>query len=522
MSQWLYLIKSPYLWLFAAALALRLYRLAANPLWLDEFVVHHVGRQGIDALLTHSAVGPHPPLYYLLQWLLAGGGHFNTEWTWRWPSVLSGSLTVPLLYYLASRVASQRAALLSALLFMIAPSHLFFSQEARPYAFIVLLSALSILVVRQLAADPYHRRSWIMLTLLSLIGLYSSYSYALIITAQFLYLFLIHRPWRPLLLSGALLILAALPLLLTLRRPMGHLITKYAATESLSLIGSIHYLIVLDPLRYGTYWAHRGAPLFVAFLIATALWRIRATDKGLLLYCLIQLLLPLFVMFALLPLWGIKLPPKDAKQLMVLLPALFILIAVALDTLQQREPPWLGRGAAALLVLLLGLSNLAGIQRYWTISKSPEGMAVRVVRENVLPGEGLIVLHYSLAAATDFYLPQLPTYSIKPMAEETPHMLYSRVRYGNGLGEHTETTPFLTLLSHHSHLWLLQHKDHNIPMIYNQLATLCQLEREWDHAPFQVWRFDCTAPPPYPLSAQRSNLKSVNAIGVPASSYSRR
>ena len=81
----------------------------------------------------------HPPLYYALlhAWAaLLGTGPAAL----RLLSLVVGVLTIPLLYLVARRMLSTRAALLAALLLTISPLHVYYSQEVRMYGLVALLS----------------------------------------------------------------------------------------------------------------------------------------------------------------------------------------------------------------------------------------------------------------------------------------------------------------------------------------------------------------------------------------------
>ncbi|MEZ4771368.1 MAG: hypothetical protein R2844_23490 [Caldilineales bacterium] len=130
------------------ALLLRLIGLGSKDLWQDEGTSIYYAQLPLHTLYW-SLCDPHPPGYYLaLRVALALG---RSEWWIRLPSALGGVLAV-LLTYVQARVvlhplpnATPRrvthAALLAAGLVAVSPLHVWYSQEARPYA---LLSALAL------------------------------------------------------------------------------------------------------------------------------------------------------------------------------------------------------------------------------------------------------------------------------------------------------------------------------------------------------------------------------------------
>jgi mannosyltransferase len=85
-----------------------------------------------------------PPLYYALAWLWSQG--FGTaEFGLRSISALAGVATVPVVCLVGVELRGRRAGLLAAALAAVNPMLLWYSQEARAYALLALLCALSLL-----------------------------------------------------------------------------------------------------------------------------------------------------------------------------------------------------------------------------------------------------------------------------------------------------------------------------------------------------------------------------------------
>jgi mannosyltransferase len=85
-----------------------------------------------------------PPLYYALAWLwtqLTGTGEFGL----RSLSALAGVATVPVAYLLGAELRDRRAGLAAAALVAVNPMLLWYSQEARGYALLVLFTSLALL-----------------------------------------------------------------------------------------------------------------------------------------------------------------------------------------------------------------------------------------------------------------------------------------------------------------------------------------------------------------------------------------
>lgn len=94
-----------------------------------------------------------PPLYYALAWLwtqLTGTGEFGL----RSLSALAGVATVPIAYLLGTELRDRRAGLAAAALVAVNPMLLWYSQEARGYALLVLLTSLSLLFFMRALNSP--------------------------------------------------------------------------------------------------------------------------------------------------------------------------------------------------------------------------------------------------------------------------------------------------------------------------------------------------------------------------------
>jgi hypothetical protein len=98
-----------------------------------------------------------PPLYYVLAWLwtrVFGIGAAGI----RSLSALLGTALVPVAFLIARRLGSQRAGLIAALLVAVNPFLVWYSEEARTYALLSLLSALSFWAFIRALDEPSPKR----------------------------------------------------------------------------------------------------------------------------------------------------------------------------------------------------------------------------------------------------------------------------------------------------------------------------------------------------------------------------
>ncbi len=142
----------------ALAALIRFATLDVQSFWQDEAVTVGLVRLGFgDMLRAIPDSESTPPLYYALAWVWSrvfGDGEVGL----RALSALLGTLTVPVVYAIATRLVTSRAGLVAAVLAAVNPLLVWYSQEARAYALLVLLCALSILFFLEVRAQPSGQR----------------------------------------------------------------------------------------------------------------------------------------------------------------------------------------------------------------------------------------------------------------------------------------------------------------------------------------------------------------------------
>jgi hypothetical protein len=175
--------------LFALALALRLFRLDAQSLWLDEGSTWQFTQLPWSALLR-DLFDPTAayPLYHVL--LKAWIGLFgDSEIALRLPSAIAGALAAPVVYLAASELeqfavpssqfpvrdaqppALSHYGLGAALLTALGPFALWYGQEAKVYSLLLLSAALTTwLALRALRTNA--RRDWLLLGAVIVVSLF--------------------------------------------------------------------------------------------------------------------------------------------------------------------------------------------------------------------------------------------------------------------------------------------------------------------------------------------------------------
>jgi 4-amino-4-deoxy-L-arabinose transferase-like glycosyltransferase len=280
--------------------ALRLANLGTHGLWYDEVLTAQV-----RTLSTPGEVfgilqvwGDHTPLAFFVSWAARGLG--GDEWAVRLPYALAGIGAVGALAWLARALLPLRCTILAALLMAAAPFAIYYSQEARPYAFLMLFTALQMLAAYR-AATCGTVWDWTALTLLSILNLYTGYLAIFAAASAYGYAGLstlirtwrerggnkeyggLWRRWALLTLSAGITFLAYVPWLPFLgqflaRRDLGFgrlrgesvtLGDAYALVDSLGLGGPLLVLLVVG--LGGAIWSvvrkrHEGGLLALVWL----------------------------------------------------------------------------------------------------------------------------------------------------------------------------------------------------------------------------------------------------------------
>lgn len=197
----------------ATAAILRFHRLGGQSIWNDEIFTWRAVILPLQEIQPHLH-GVHPPLFFYLTHLTVL--LFGTdEWQLRLISAIAGTLTIGIVHYLGSKYLGSPAGLLAALLLMISPLHLAYSQEARPYALAGLCCVVSAGTFLQLLEQQSFKRAAVFI-LASLALLYAHHWGIFMLLAEGGYLVLFQRrliagEWKYFLLIALSILLGYMP-----------------------------------------------------------------------------------------------------------------------------------------------------------------------------------------------------------------------------------------------------------------------------------------------------------------------
>jgi uncharacterized membrane protein len=162
-------------------LVLRL--IVTRGIWLDEAIsIHEAHLPFRDMMESLQFSDRHPPLHYIVLWLTVRALG-DSEFAVRLPSLIAGTLVIPVLYLLGRELYDRRTGLVAAAFGAVSPLLVWYSQEARMYAFVTLFGLLAVLT--QLWAIRRGRPvDWAAYILATSALLWSHYFGLLLIVAQ--------------------------------------------------------------------------------------------------------------------------------------------------------------------------------------------------------------------------------------------------------------------------------------------------------------------------------------------------
>jgi len=152
---------------------MRFFHLGYQSFWFDEVFSFNMARRSLCSLVGEALRDAvHPPLFYLL--LKPFVTVSDAEWVARLPSALLGVIFVCLLYVAGSDMVNWRVGGVAALIALLSPFHVYYSQETRMYALLMATSLLATwLLYRAASADqPIYWLGYVMALFLGMMTHY--------------------------------------------------------------------------------------------------------------------------------------------------------------------------------------------------------------------------------------------------------------------------------------------------------------------------------------------------------------
>ena len=156
---------------------------AGDQLWYDEIVtlVDSV-RKPLSVIVTHFPSDNGHVFYSVLAHTSIGLGG-DTPFMLRLPAILFGIASIPLIYTMGRRVTTRFEALAGAMLATVAAYHVWFSQNARGYTILLVLTLLSTQLILN-GLKSRSRKPWLLFATVTALAAYTHVSMVLAVVGQ--------------------------------------------------------------------------------------------------------------------------------------------------------------------------------------------------------------------------------------------------------------------------------------------------------------------------------------------------
>jgi mannosyltransferase len=409
------------------AFALRLYRLDAQSIWIDEGISLHLATSTVGEIVANRAANIHPPLYFFLLkgWLALTGVN---SWTARFLSVMASLLQVTAIYAVTQRWLGRPAARIAALLTAFSPLSVIYAQEIRAYAVLPLIYLALLDITHRILAplsganippegtkpSPHRLPTWLFLGAVEVIGLHLHYTTIFLVAyvgAWSLLSLWQGKHWADLrrwLITQLLVGLASLPWLVTILANWGAVQAEATAGTAIAQPPPLDYLLAQVWVFHLTGRAGAlGRPpmrlaseaIFLVLIVLLLFRFINASTRRMTARLVAHWLLPLS---AALLVWIVR-PYSHPRYLSLFTPGLTILAAYLLCPGSKPQIPsqfrhWALRLAFLMSHILLGtslaLTSLLGLGSYFfdpTVAKDDMQGVAHFLEQEAKP-EDLILI----------------------------------------------------------------------------------------------------------------------------------
>jgi hypothetical protein len=400
--------------IFAIAAALRVAYINVPPLWYDENFTLILARLPLDRLIEATAGDVHPPLSYLITWLVYNPASGQAPWMIRLPALLFSLLALYVFDSLCDtlRIPS-RVRFAATVLMAVLPFQIWYAQEGRMYALLQLLVLTTLL--------SGLKRNWILFTLSAAAMLYTQ-NYGVFYLGVIICLLAVNdmRDALNLTVSGILAGMAYLPWAIVITNQMTEIEGRYWIMDAGpgAVLGALYKLFwassMMSEGTLGSYFV-----TFVALILG--FWALLGAKRTTWWIVMGMALAPLFAAWTVSLLWQ---PVLLFRPLIGIAPFLYLMVAWPVEWI---NPQTRNRAAALytacfiLPVFLLGIggyyANIADMKGEGAVSPMLDTLAT--IRENWQAGD---VLYYADDGPMINLMPyaaDLPQYKMPACDERT-------------------------------------------------------------------------------------------------------
>jgi len=385
--------KKVYFWLFLIILlgiGLRFYNLSAESLWTDEMVslMHTQRSNDLEIIDSVTNMELMPPGYFLIldRWINYFG---NSEFSLRFLSVLFDSLSILLVFLIATKLFNKKIGLISAFLLATTMLQIVYAQEARPYSlfgFLVLLSTYLLILAFDNKIKYKKTLLFVLYSIFVTLSLYVNYMalFLIILHLMFLIFFKKNKEIKNFIKSIIFTLIIFIPgfSILKIQALLRHTnlqknLVLRGVPQFLSDFGVGFYLLPLITLTF--------------FLILAYLYLRRNVDwakfnKKMIFFSIISLFLFMVVHIVLLDTFMRSF--ALIRHSFFIVPFIYIGIAILISKFDMKK-------AKLILIVILLFNSFTLFTYYTETTKAPWDKGINFVDKNSLETDTLILLDRS-------------------------------------------------------------------------------------------------------------------------------
>ncbi len=391
--------NKPLFVILGLGLLLRVIAMQGKGLWYDELQsVTHASLPIQDMLSSLQTYDPHPPLYYLQlhYWLKLGTSDFWIKSN----SILTSIIAIISLYFLARKYFNQRTALITGLLFAIAPYAVNYGSEARNYALWMLLVIWIYELNNRVLLGQHKLLSAAGLFLVTIAFLYLHGISFLVLPAIYVHalilLFQRKISFNQLGVWGSVQILVIVAYVPWLQRAWTIGNVTPAVVPGFEDIITTLYIHLLGYCNYLSIWfTDNGLLTWLAICIFTAV-RWPVSRITILAYTFTPALTAIVISYLIRPIWLFR-------GLGLIVPFMILAIAIWLDKLLD-ETTWGKVTSWGMTALTISIFSLALFNQHRTLDYPWDfKQATLFVKMNAQPGETVYLAHERLFWCWNWY-----------------------------------------------------------------------------------------------------------------------
>jgi len=262
------------------ALAARLYGLGHESLWTDELsTIYRSGHESVADVIRRGTISDwHPPGYYLFMhfWMMVFG---DSEVSVRMPSAIAGTISIYFIYVVGRKLYDEKTGIMSSLAAAFSAYHLYYSQEARMYAFLLLFTLICASFMLNITGrlrkgrEPKNR-DIILYSVFAVLAIYTHYFGLLAVGLSFIYMLSVSKyRIRKLVYAGTAIFLCYLPWLPHFQHDASRTeiwiphVTLWAGYNVLISFFQSPVILLISVMLFAYLWKSRSDTIVSAWLL---------------------------------------------------------------------------------------------------------------------------------------------------------------------------------------------------------------------------------------------------------------